>query len=360
MNKELEEAMASAGFAISDELPTQEAPTQEPQETEVQAQPDAEVSAPTPEPQPEVQQVETPQAEQPVQQEAKAEDINVDQEVLQFLSERLGKDFDSFDSISEAISYKPVEIDERVAAINKFVVETGRSPEEWYRYQSLDPSEMDEMSLVRLQVSAENPSLTSDDVALLLKNKYKLDQDYHSEDEIKLSKLQLKMDAEKARKSITELRSSYEAPVVETSDMDSPIDEDWVKNMSARTNNFGYLEFDLPGNETFKFGIDDNYRKQLVQKNSKLDEYFNDYVSDSGDWNFDKLNAHRALVDNIDSIVSSIYNQGLSDGRKGVVAQAANVDASRPNINQQPDQRNKLEEQLLNALGGSTGMTFKV
>ena len=63
--------------------------------------------------------------------------------------------------------------------------------------------------------------------------------------------------------------------------MDSPIDEDWVKNMSARTNNFGYLEFDLPGNETFKFGIDDNHRKQLVQK-PKLDEHFNDYVSDSG------------------------------------------------------------------------------
>ena len=43
---------------------------------------------------------------------------------------------------------------------------------------------------------------------------------------------------EKAHKSITELRSSYEA-VVETSDMDSPIDG-WVKNMSARTIT-GYL-----------------------------------------------------------------------------------------------------------------------
>ena len=43
MNKDLEEAMASAGFAISDAPPTQEAPTQEPQETEVLAQPDAEV-----------------------------------------------------------------------------------------------------------------------------------------------------------------------------------------------------------------------------------------------------------------------------------------------------------------------------
>ena len=357
MNKDLEEAMASAGFAISDEPPTQEAPPQEQQETPAQPQVDAEVSAPTPEPQ--AQQVQTPQAEQPVQQEAKAEDVNVDLEVLQFLSEKLGKDFESFDSISEAISYKPVEIDERVAAINKFVVETGRTPEEWYRYQSLDPSEMDEMSLVRLQVTAENPSLTSDDVSLLLKNKYKVDKDFHSEDEVKLSKLQLKMDAEKARKSVSELRSSYEAPATETNNMDNPITEDWVKDMSAKTSNFGYLEFDLPGNETFKFGIDDNYRKQLVQKNSRLDKYFEDYVGDSGDWNFEKLNAHRALVDNIDGIISSIYNQGLSDGTRGVVAQAANIDASSPSVNRSPDQVSKLDDQLLKAIGGSTGMTFK-
>ena len=122
---------------------------------------------------------------------------------------------------------------------------------------------------------------------------------------------------------------------------------------------FGRLEFDLPGkNETFNFGIDDGYRKQLIQRNSNLENYFDDYVSDNGSWDFDKLNAHRALVDNIDSITSSIYNQGLSDGRMGVVQSAANVDSSRPSVGDGQSNSGISQDQLLQAFGGGDGVTF--
>ena len=130
--------------------------------------------------------------------------------------------------------------------------------------------------------------------------------------------------------------------------------------MSRSTNTFGSLDFDLPGkDDVFRFGIDDNYRRQLIDRNSRLDEYFDDYITNDGNWDFDKLNAHRALVDNIDSIVSSIYNQGLSDGRMGVVQSAANVDASRPAVGNTQSASASLEEQLLKALGGSDIVTFK-
>ena len=361
MNKELEQAMAeSAGFKIVDD-PSIVEPAQ-PQE-QPQEQPQVEAQ---PEPQPEPQ-VET-QVEQPVvgdttqqqQPEVNAEDIDIDSEVLSFLSERLGRQFDSYDSISEALSYTPVEIDERVSAINKFVQETGRSPEDWYRYQSLNPSEMDDVALVRLQISSEHPNLSPEEVGMLISNKYKMDEDLHSEDEIKLSKLQLKMDAESARKSIGELRDAYLAPEVQASEPDNPITEEWIDEMSRSTNTFGSLDFDLPGkDDVFRFGIDDNYRRQLIDRNSRLDEYFDDYITNDGNWDFDKLNAHRALVDNIDSIVSSIYNQGLSDGRMGVVQSAANVDASRPAVGNTQSASASLEEQLLKALGGSDIVTFK-
>ena len=359
MSKELEQAMAeSAGFKIVDDPSALQSAQQQPQEQpQVEAQPE-----PQPEP-----QVET-QVEQPVvgdttqqqQPEVDAEDIDIDSEVLSFLSERLGRQFDSYDSISEALSYTPVEIDERVSAINKFVQETGRSPEDWYRYQSLNPSEMDDVALIRLQISSEHPNLSPEEVGMLISNKYKMDEDLHSEDEIKLSKLQLKMDAESARKSIGELRDAYLAPEVQASEPDNPITEEWIDEMSRSTNTFGSLDFDLPGkDDVFRFGIDDNYRRQLIDRNSRLDEYFDDYVTNDGNWDFDKLNAHRALVDNIDSIVNSIYNQGLSDGRMGVVQSAANVDASRPAVGNAQSASASLEEQLLKALGGSDIVTFK-
>jgi uncharacterized protein (DUF2164 family) len=359
MSKELEQALGDAGFSVTDQPPMQQEAPQEPQPASLTGLVN---------PEPQVVQEQAPQAEQPPVEPApgqeqqpadNAQDIDIDSEVLSFLSERLGRQFDSYDSISEALSYTPVEIDERVSAINKFVQETGRPVEDWYKYQSLNPSEMDDMALVRLQLSAQHSNLSADEVGLLMSNKYKLDEDYNTEDEVKLAKLQLKMDADNARQYISDLRDSYMAPAVDSDMNDNTITEEWIGEMSQSTNTFGSLDFDLPGkNETFSFGIDDNYRRQLIDKNSKLDQYFDDYIREDGNWNFDKLNAHRALVDNIDSIVSSIYNQGLSDGRMGVVQTAANVDSSRPPVGDQQNSASSLEEQLLKALGNSGGMTF--
>ena len=356
MNKDIENALGEAGFTVSAEPPVQGEQQQPQAEAQPQAQPQAQE-------QPQAA-VEAP-AEKPIwgqeappQQEVKADDI--DSRIFSRLSEKLGKDFDSYDSLSEALSYKPVEIDERVSAINKFVLETGRSPEDWYKYQSLDPSEMDEMALVRLEMSSQHSNLEANDIDLLMSNKYKLDEDYHSEDEVKLAKLQLKMDAEKARKHVGELRDSYKSHDVRENQNNTPASKEWVSEMSESTSTLDQLEFDLPGkNETFNFGIDAGYKKQLIQKNSNLENYFDAYVNEKGLWDFDKLNAHSVLVDNIDAITSSIYNQGLSDGRMGIVQSAANVDSSRPSVGDGRSDAIVNQDGLIQALGGSDVVTFK-
>ena len=55
-----------------------------------------------------------------------------------------------------------------------------------------------------------------------------------------------------------------------------------------------------------------------MNKNARLDEYFDSYVREDGTWDFDTLNSHRAIIDNIDAIVGSTYRQGLSDGQKNI------------------------------------------
>ena len=42
-------------------------------------------------------------------------------------------------------------LDERVEAIARFVQETGRDPQDWFRYQQLNASEMDDMTAVKMQ-----------------------------------------------------------------------------------------------------------------------------------------------------------------------------------------------------------------
>jgi uncharacterized protein YqfA (UPF0365 family) len=71
------------------------------------------------------------------------------------------------------------------------------------------------------------------------------------------------------------------------------------------------------------------------------------------------LNAHRAVLDNIDEIAKAIYNQGLSDGQRKLVEKTANVDVSGPApANQQ--NTNSVYEQVMNALGNDTTLKFKI
>lgn len=369
--KDLENAMAQAGFKLSEDMPAQQ-PTENDVEqtmadtTDVPAPSEtvseqAPVESSVPDTQPEtVSEPPVQEAAPQVTQNDVAPDIDVESEVLKYLSERLGTEVSDFSYLNDAISNKPVEIDERVSAINDFVKKTGRSPEDWYKYQQLNPSEMDDVTAIRNQMVIEHDNLSIEEVNMLVNNKYKLDADRYDENEVTMAKLQLKMDAESARKTISELRDGYQLPVDEQGEVEtqSPITEDWVNAMTKEVNDFDGLIFNLPSGENFTFGIKDDYRKTLISKNARLEQFFDDYVEDGGDWNFEKLNAHRAVVDNIDSIVKSVYQQGLSDGQRKVVQNAANVSNETAQRDSSP-QTNSLDEQLVKALGGNNSLTFK-
>lgn len=280
-----------------------------------------------------------------------------DEAVAQYLSETLGVELNSIDSLKEMLTPQQAEIDERVKVIADFVESTGRSPEDWFKYQSINPSEMDDMTAVKLTMVNEYPDLSGEEVDMLLGSKYKLDEDLYTDDEIKLSQLQLKIDANKSRKQIDELRSSYTLPVDNTdSTATSPIDEQWISSMKQETESLEAISFDLPSGE-FNFGITDEYKSQLVNKNTNLESFFDQYVSDDGQWDYDKFNTHQAVVDNIDAIAKSLYQQGLSDGQRKLVEQAANVSTQSPGVAQaQPG--DDLAKQIIDALGADKTLKF--
>ena len=119
------------------------------------------------------------------------------------------------------------------------------------------------------------------------------------------------------------------------------------------------LEFDLGNGSSFQFGLDDGYRNQLIQKNSQLEDYFDPYVSDDGAWDYDKLNSHRAVVDNIDMIVSNAYRQGISDGQKNVVTKVANSSVQSPQTNPNQNPADPVNDQLKGLVGNmGRGLSF--
>ena len=277
--------------------------------------------------------------------------------VLDYLSERLGYEVESLDQLLE-VEQQQTELDERVEAIVNFVEETGRDPQDWFIYQQLNPSEMDDVTAIQVQLSSDYPNLSQDEVITLMNNKYKIDPDLHSEEEVKVSQLQLKIDAQNARDGINELREKYAAPEYEESeDLGNLFDEDWYNAMESETNALDGVEFNLGNGQSFTFGLNDDYRNELIDKNARLDEFFDPYVQRDGSWDYDKLNVHRAVIDNMEQIVQAVYKQGMSDGQRGIVNQAANVGIPSPNQGGQ-QQEDNLSKQLREALGGDSTWSF--
>ena len=383
MDNPLEQALKASGYSLEDNEPavtqpepevidatslnqgvsnetveqTPEPATAEPQQT---ADETTVSDAATQSPEVDVPQSSLESAEEP---EMSQEEFEAG--VAQFISERLGLELDSLEQLSEILNApkQTADIDERVKAIADFVAETGRDPQDWFTYQSLNPSEMDDLAAVKLQMAVEYPNLASEEIDMLIGSKYKIDEDLYSDDEIKLSKLQLKIDAQKSRTEIDRIRDSYKAPVraqqeTQQQEVQSPITKEWIKTMSDEVDALEALTFEL-GDTEFNFGIRPEYRNQLKQKNERLDEFFDQYVDNDGSWNFEMLNAHRAVLDNIDEIAKAIYNQGLSDGQRKLVEKTANVDISGPApANQQ--NTNSVYEQVMNALGNDTTLKFKI
>tara|TARA_R100000030_G_scaffold61298_3_gene46301 strand:- start:23806 stop:24870 length:1065 start_codon:yes stop_codon:yes gene_type:complete len=313
-------------------------------------------SQPVEQTQTEVQNFQQESAPTGVESYEEYSDEDVESGVLGFLSERLGREVSNFDDLTP--QQQETFSDERVKAIADFVETTGRSPRDWFAYQSLNPSEMDDATAVRVNLAAEYPNLAPDEINLLIKDKYKLDSDLYSEDELKLSKLQLKIDAQKAKQSIEDIRQRYNAPDPSIAPQ-SIVTEDWFGEMSTELDNMTGVEFDLGNGRSFTYGLDDNTRSTIKDANSRLDDYFDRYIRDDGSWDFDTLNSHRLVLENIDSIVSSAYRQGLGDGQKNLVNKAANVSVDPA---RRPDNQNinSVAEQLKQQLGNRGVMNVKI
>jgi len=368
---ELESVLGDAGFemetASAEEVQASQEPVQESGLPEGVVA-DFDFSEPAAEPQTEVDSaqdtVET-EAEAPSEPEQSSLNTEIEEQapqisddiVAQYLSETLGVQLDSIDTLKGMLTPQEAEIDERIKVIADFVENTGRSPEDWFKYQSINPSEMDDMTAVKMSMINEYPDLSGEEIEMLVGSKYKLDEDMYTDDEIKLSQLQLKIDANKSRMQIEELRSSYTLPIDNSdSTATSPIDEQWIQSMRQETEALEALSFDLPSGE-FNFGITDEYKNQLVDKNSNLESFFDQYVSNDGQWDYDKFNTHQALVDNIDAIAKSLYQQGLSDGQRKIVEQASNVSTQSPGVAQAQPQ-DDLAKQIIDALGADKTLRF--
>jgi hypothetical protein len=348
----IEDLAQAAGLDIQDGTPFDDSETQQQDPVVEQTQFLNTETQPEVEPEQEVQQSS-------FNEESDSEE-EIDMFVNSYLSERLGMDDLTIEALQERLNtpqQQQRELDERVAKIAEFVENTGRSPEEWFQYQQLNPTEMDDLSAIKLQTMSEYPDLSPDQVDKLVTSRYKLDEDLYDESDVELSKIQLQIDATKAKQSIEELRSSYTLPqsVASTEDL---FDENWVSDMRSTVSDIDGISFDLPNGQEFTFGLDNGYKSDLINRNENLETYFDQYIDQNGNWDVETLSVHRAVVDNMPAIAKALYQQGLSDGQRNLVSKAANAQMQTPGVGPGQD-ADPIAEQLKKALLGGNDTTIK-
>ena len=296
--------------------------------------------------------VETPSEPQNQQPQDSQQDF--DNQVLKYMSQKLNREINSFEDFNQP------QVNESVDAINRFVQETGRTPEDWFKYQTLNPEGMDDLTAVKVAAAAGYKNLSPQEIDMLVSDNYKLDAEKHGEETARLAALRLKVDAEQARNEIQEIRNQYAAPVQNQSENEPLFDQQWINNMTQEFSAVEGLEFDLGDGSNMTFGLNDQYRQSMVERGARLDEFFDPFFREDGSFDYDGLATQMAVLDNIDTIVRAAYNKGRGDGQRGLVDKAANVGTVQPNSGSM-NESNPLGEQVRNIMSRSSDkLTFNI
>lgn len=236
---------------------------------------------------------------------------------------------------------------EQMAQLNKFVSETGRTPNEFFYVQELDTANMQPIDAIRNKLYMEyNGTLTVDQIDKLVSDRYKLDEDEFSEREVELGKIQMTADSNEAKKWLNNLKEEYSKPIDGyTPPSQKPseatnflgMDSDTYLQSLKDSTELSALEFEL-GDKKFEYKLTDEYNKNLYDSLANSSDPLSLFRTKEGGLDTDLLAETIALRDNFDKIVNAVYTKAKGDATKEVVTTKKNVDFSDERSNPAPPQ----------------------
>lgn len=256
------------------------------------------------------------------------DDISDDEFVLQYLSEKLGRDINSFDDLNN--NNQPVESNDfasdQLKVINDYIKTTGRTVQDYINTQTVDLSNVSDEAVLREYIRLDNPKLTDAELNDYLTETYRTDKEKHSAREMNAGKVQLTKDAKAARDYFNQIKQEYAMPSESKQQVLSDEDRQaWIGEMSNEVDDLDGISFPMNDKgEEYVYKLDDSARDEIKSYNSNLDTFFDKYVDESGKWDFDKLNTDMYILNNIDKIIRGVANQYRSKGTENVINEIKN------------------------------------
>tara|TARA_Y100001938_G_scaffold137549_1_gene201872 strand:- start:491 stop:1696 length:1206 start_codon:yes stop_codon:yes gene_type:complete len=280
----------------------------------------------------------TPEAQEaPEEQEYREPDNDSYDKTLSMLNETYNTDYDNLDDLLDDLEgeNRPGFASEQLEELNRFVSETGRSAQDYFKTQTQNYDEMSDAEVIKEYLSLENPELNQEEIDLFYNSTYKQDEDKYSSEETQLGKIHLKRDVSKARGELKELQEEYWSPD-ETSDTYSDEEiqqierqheesrEEFYDQMDKELDSIESLTFQINENESFDYKLTEEDKQVVGEALSNLDDFFSPYMDEQGNIDRESLALDMMAMKLQGNIVKSVASQYRSKGSEQVLKQIKN------------------------------------
>ena len=256
---------------------------------------------------------------------------------LELLNETYGTEYDDLNELLDDLEGQKGQsfASEQLEELNRFVSETGRSPQDFFKTQTQNYDEMSDSDVIKEYLSFENPELSQKEIDLFFDNTYKLNEDKYKSEETELGKIHLKRDVSKARGELKELQEEYWSPAQEDGNYSKEeiqqfeqeqqqAKEEFYNSMDKELDSIESLTFQINDNESFDYQLTDEDKKVVGEALSNLDDFFEPYMDEKGEINKEALAVDMMAMKLQDKIVRSVASQYRSKGSEQVLRDIKN------------------------------------
>ena len=246
-------------------------------------------------------------------------------------------------SVEQSKPTTQIELPENIEKLVDFMKETGGNMTDYIRLNA-DYSTVDDNVLLKEYYTQTKPHLDDEEIKFIMDDKFKWDEEYDEEREIKKKKVALKEEVAEAKGYLERLKGKYYEDIKlrpsTTNEQQKATDffnryneeqeivqqrHDTFKNSTKEyfTNDFKGFDFDL-GEKKFRYGV--NNPSDVATNQSDLNDFVKKFLDKKGNIS-DYKGYHKAIyaARNADTIAKHFYDQGKSDAVKDITAKSKNI-----------------------------------
>ena len=303
---------------------------------------------------------EVPEVSETPKESVEAPTTEPSYEFEDLLIEKSNGKFTSYEDVVEVMealekSSQNQFANEQIENLNKYVAEGGDIMD-FLTTQLTDYESMSDEQLIKSMWSINEKDLTPEEIDLLYRDTYKLDEEQWTSTEVKLANIKLKREAKSAKEELLKLQAQNAIPKSVKSNQEEQAarelaNKEWIKKVETSARKLKTVDVQVSEQgEKFSYKIPEETVKSVRKNNKDLSKFWSRYINEDGSEDMDALNRDMAILNDFDNIVRAVYSQARSVGKETVVKDLKNPNYTPESKPKNVEQKLSIQEQIAQQL----------